>query len=177
MTLLLLFNQGAPPFGPLPDDHPFYQMVGRVAAEWAHLEHVLDEAIWDLAGLTPASGSCITAELRGTYARYKAILTLGTVAGISQKTLDKAEVQMGKSNGLGEKRNRLVHDPWFVESSSKAAGQFASMIWKKRQYGFLPIDNAEFKKTISDIQKARNDANALRATLLTELKASREKRQ
>src|SRR5436190_450935 len=28
--------------GPLPDDHPFYALVGRVASEWAHLEHIVD---------------------------------------------------------------------------------------------------------------------------------------
>ena len=27
---------------PLPTDHIFYNMVGRVASEWSHLEHVLD---------------------------------------------------------------------------------------------------------------------------------------
>jgi hypothetical protein len=39
--------------GPLPEDHPFYALVGRVASEWAHLEHILDTTIWDLLGIVP----------------------------------------------------------------------------------------------------------------------------
>src|SRR5262245_1557816 len=35
-------------FEQLPDEHSFYNMVGRVASEWAHFEHVLDLAIWEL---------------------------------------------------------------------------------------------------------------------------------
>src|SRR5262245_35059281 len=30
----------------LPEEHPFYALVGRVASEWAHLEHILDTTIW-----------------------------------------------------------------------------------------------------------------------------------
>ena len=41
---------------PLPDNHPAYSLIGRVAAEWARLEHILDTIIWELAGLEPAFG-------------------------------------------------------------------------------------------------------------------------
>jgi hypothetical protein len=27
---------------PLPKEHPIYSLVGRVASEWSHYEHVLD---------------------------------------------------------------------------------------------------------------------------------------
>ena len=51
------------------DAHPIYQMVGQVASEWAHLEHLLDELIWRLAGgttvvLRPTSTGRISAARR-----------------------------------------------------------------------------------------------------------------
>ena len=42
------FGMGAFPVCSLPDAHPFYALIGRVAAEWARLEHNLDLIIWDL---------------------------------------------------------------------------------------------------------------------------------
>jgi hypothetical protein len=31
---------------PLPAEHPAYALIGRVAAEWAQLEHALDIILW-----------------------------------------------------------------------------------------------------------------------------------
>jgi hypothetical protein len=43
-------------FSKPPNDHPLYATVGRVAAEWAELEHGLDQIIWRLSGTTSQLG-------------------------------------------------------------------------------------------------------------------------
>jgi hypothetical protein len=48
-----------------PDDHPVYTLIGKVASKWSHLEHTLDLIIWDLAGIEPEKGACITAQMMG----------------------------------------------------------------------------------------------------------------
>src|SRR3954462_14881620 len=54
----------------LPDDHFFYNLVGRVASEWSYFEHTLDLIIWELAtwqtdALTDQIPACITAQIMG----------------------------------------------------------------------------------------------------------------
>ena len=51
--------------GPLPEDHPFYALVGRVASEWAHLEHIIDLTIWKLLDVDDRLGACLTAQYPG----------------------------------------------------------------------------------------------------------------
>jgi hypothetical protein len=59
-----------------PDGHPIYALVGRVASGWSHVEHTLDEIIWELAGIEPIKGAAMTAQIMGAYSRFKAILAL-----------------------------------------------------------------------------------------------------
>src|SRR5262245_2676728 len=33
-----------------PDNHAIYAFVGRIASDWAHVEHLFDEIIWHLLG-------------------------------------------------------------------------------------------------------------------------------
>jgi hypothetical protein len=51
--------------GPLPPDHPLYARIGRVASEWAHIEHILDLIIWKLANIHDKQGACITSQILG----------------------------------------------------------------------------------------------------------------
>src|SRR5690348_14772918 len=59
-----------------PRGHPVYELVGKVAASWSHLEHTLDLIIWRLAGVEPDRGACITSQMVGATSRYKAIISL-----------------------------------------------------------------------------------------------------
>jgi hypothetical protein len=59
-----------------PDDHPIYAKVGKVASDWAHVEHMLDLIISELAATNLQIVVCITAQMTGVYPRCKAILAL-----------------------------------------------------------------------------------------------------
>jgi hypothetical protein len=78
----------SPVLSPLPEAHPLYADIGRVAAQWAHYEHILDLIIWDLAATGPEKGACISGQLVGTTPRYFAMLALGTTRGLRHQTLD-----------------------------------------------------------------------------------------
>jgi hypothetical protein len=45
-TATISFNKVfAPAVKALPEDHKIYSLVGRIASDWAHVEHTLDLAI------------------------------------------------------------------------------------------------------------------------------------
>lgn len=105
------------PRQPSPE-HPIYALVGQVAANWSHIDHLLDILIWQLADVDPPAGACITAQIGGTYGRFKAVIALLTFH--QQRTnknlkplLDKATELSQKANGPAEGRHRAVHDPWY----------------------------------------------------------------
>jgi hypothetical protein len=56
-----------------PDGHEIYNLIGRVAAEWSHLEHILDRSIWKLAKVPGSRGACLTAQMMGVWPRFNAI--------------------------------------------------------------------------------------------------------
>jgi hypothetical protein len=59
-----------------PSDDPIYALIGRVASTWSHLEHILDEIIWDLVGIEASRVACITGQIIGATNRYRAITSL-----------------------------------------------------------------------------------------------------
>jgi hypothetical protein len=102
---------------PLPE-HPIYSFVGQVASEWAHLEHILDLIIWDLAAIARQDGACITAQLMGVSPRYRTLIAQLTLRSKTQpqfsRFITKVNSLMGSSYDPQERRNRIIHDPWYV---------------------------------------------------------------
>ena len=125
-------------FSSLPPDHPFFSTIGRVAAEAAQLEHTLDLIIWELSGVNPALGSCITGQLLGPAARFNAIKALAACRSLPTDMLKRIETLSNKTNDVHHRRNRFVHDAGYTEGGAHA-GQFKSFrqrweIWYSRGY-------------------------------------------
>jgi hypothetical protein len=158
--------------GPLPEDHPLYTDIGRVAAQWAHLEHLLDLIIWDLASIRHEKGACITGQLIGASPRYYAIIALAMTHGIKQQTIDIIQELMRKTINLSEERNRIVHDAWYLESPSGKTFQFRSMPRKDPAYGFKEIESAKIAYILERIQRRIDSVSNLRSTILDELQPS-----
>ena len=55
---------------------PIYSLVGQVASSWAHIDHLLDILIWQLADVDAQAGACITAQISGAYGRFRAVIAL-----------------------------------------------------------------------------------------------------
>lgn len=173
-----------------PDDHAIYSFVGRVASEWARLEHFLDAIIWDLAELEHAAGACITAQMIGATPRYRTIIAQLTLRTKADERWNK---YIGKINGLmnstydpQDRRNRIVHDPWYVTFErgpgllsrmlSEKPAQFKSMPQKTLQFGIVEIDVTEIEKTSTDIKKLSERAEQLLTEISAQLRASPKRR-
>jgi hypothetical protein len=100
---------------PMPDNHPMLSVIGQIANQWAHIEHTLDTIVWRLAEVEPKKGSCITAQLTGSYPRFKAIISLATIRGLDKQLISDITQMMNRMQGKTDKRNRIVHDAWYAE--------------------------------------------------------------
>jgi hypothetical protein len=108
-------------FSPPPADHPIYNLVGRVASEMAHLEHILDLTIADLAQTDSEIIACVTASMLSPYARFQAIQSLALKRGASEAVIENIEQEASKTNNIAKRRNRVVHDAWFVDQDNITA--------------------------------------------------------
>ena len=90
---------------PLPEDHPMLSIIGQVANQWAHIEHVLDLIIWDLSGMGPREGAwCITAKLVGPRTRFKTIISLAHQFGLSGEIIKRTTDLMNSTEEGGRKK-------------------------------------------------------------------------
>jgi hypothetical protein len=161
-----------------PAEHPIYSLVGQVAANWAHIDHLLDILIWQLADVDAQAGACITAQIGGTYGRFKAVIALLTFhqqrTNKSLKALiDKATELSQKANAPGEGRHRTVHDPWYeYPYSADQTAQFRAMPHKDPKYGIQAVDLNDVKSNLDDIKKFADRVKTFRDDVLATLVTS-----
>jgi hypothetical protein len=159
--------------------HPIYNLVGRVASEWAHLEHLLDLIISELADLPSPRMACVTAQLMGVWPRYNCILALLKHRSSSNTKLEKFIGDLnsisGGSRTISERRNRIIHDPWYVlDAKALATAQQKSMPKDDRkykwQYGVKEVGDNEIDETLKEIAKLSARVGEFRNALSVELK-------
>lgn len=163
---------------------PFYALVGRVASEWAHLEHILDLTIYDLANsrvkgsVLPANVlACIKSQIMGVGPRCKAIILLATPCGLGKEDVVRPfNALMNAAYKPADQRARFVHDPWYMDTESKAPAQFRAMPYSDPLYGYKEITQTEAEQTIDKIRDLQHRASKLRSTVLDALQASAKKR-
>ncbi len=172
-----------------PPDHTIYALVGQVASEWAHLEHFLDLIIWELAGVPDREGACITAQLMGASPRYRTIIAQLTLRSKQHPKFERFITKVNSLNGQTydpqERRNRIIHDPWYVTFDdgpglltavlSEKPGQFKSMPAKDLRFGIEDVDLNDIGKTLTDIKLLAEKVGKLRSEILDEIAASKQK--
>ena len=135
---------------PLPAKHSRYALIGRVAAEWAQLEHLLDLIIWNLlTRLDRETASCLTAHIGGYGPKLRTIVALSKMLNLPAD-IEKKGVNplVGKLAPVAEERARIVHDAWFGFPRSRHTRQFRSRSSKSAKFGLVPVKRAEMLQTI-----------------------------
>ena len=152
----------------LPGDHHYYALIGRVASEWTHFEHILDEIIWDVSQIPEDVALCITGQMMGATPRFKAIEALTRYAGLPKSLLKKTHALKAQNYAVVEQRNRIVHDPWFLVSDSNPDNDSITQL-KASPPGHVPVSKAEIEKTIRQIRNLVVQAGNLQIDFKREL--------
>lgn len=148
----------------LPPDHPMQALVGRVANDWSHVEHILDVIIWRLAKLDDHTGACLTGQMLGSFARLIAIYALAVRRNLSQEILDDITELTKKCKDPQVRRNRILHDAWYLEGGANVE-QFKAMAKDEYLFGFHPIDDGYLTKTLEKIDRRHKQASDLLAKI------------
>jgi hypothetical protein len=157
----------------LPGDHPYYALIGRVASEWTHFEHILDEIIWDIAEIPENIALCITGQIMGATPRFKMIEALGKHLKLPEELLREAKKLKGAQYEIAEQRNRIVHDPWFEVREKNGAGLTTQL--KSSPPGYEAMSREDIQATLDHIRRYVVHAANLQVKFRKTLHALREK--
>jgi hypothetical protein len=130
-----------------------HALVGQVAAKWFQVEHFLDRAIWRLAKLDDKTGACLTGQIIGSFGRLTAIYALCVHCGLDQKIIDHLGKLSKKMKGSQDRRNRILHDAWYVTDGTDETMQFKSMARDEFLFGFHPVDEDFIKETLEKMER------------------------
>lgn len=157
----------------LDGQHPYLRLIGRVASEWVHFEHTLDQIIWSLAEIPDDIAICITGQMLGATPRFKAIEALGKHRGISEDLLKKTRQLKNENYAVVEGRNRVVHDPWFVVMEPTQDGQHSKSTTqlKSSPPGQVPVTEQEILGVIENIRELLTKAIYLQIEFMKEIYA------
>lgn len=95
-----------------------YGNIGRVAADWAALEATVDWATWEVANLSNEVGVSLTSQINGPGRKLDGLIAVATAVGVAPKHLAQLNKIAKETISAGERRNRVVHDPWIVVGDS-----------------------------------------------------------
>ncbi len=132
------------------------------------LEFHINHCIWELAGVPPATGACLTAQMVSLHSRLSALLALLKLRRASNATVAAVNSFADDSRGPNEMRNRIVHDVW-MKGSDLSVVRLEITAPKKLKFGLRPVTSDELDKNYSTIRKFVLRSASLRNGILDEL--------
>ncbi|MGC9953208.1 MAG: hypothetical protein ABSD21_02890 [Rhizomicrobium sp.] len=128
--------------------------VGMVASNWAYFEAVIDDWVLRLAHIEPSIGACITAQIAGSGRKLDAFISLSGFLRASAPSANDWEKFASKVAGVAERRNRVVHDPWFLIDPENPI-RLEATARKKLRLEMILVPTTEVNKLAKDIEKLR----------------------
>lgn len=92
-----------------------------------------------------------------------------------EKYVPRVEKLMTLTYAPQDQRNRIIHDPWLVDTTTDTPAQFRSWPHKSPQYGIRDVDVDNIKKTVSAVKALTEKAESLFTEINADVAASLEK--
>jgi hypothetical protein len=137
-------------------DPEFYELVGRVACDWAALEMTLNDCIWALSGTPYGAGACVTSQIYTIEGRMKALIALLNLKGATELVTKTNVYHEQTLRQASIKRNRVVHDIWFSDDRGEAH-QLSITADKKLRIQTIERTKVDLRKDHKIVERALFD--------------------
>jgi hypothetical protein len=124
--------------------------VGLIASNWAGFELGLDKASLSLARIPETTGFCFTAQVIGPARKLDAYTALARLRG-AKKFIGELDIFSQDTTKLAERRNRIVHDPWYVFVAQSSPCRLETTARRKLRHQFVQVTKDEILSIINDI--------------------------
>jgi hypothetical protein len=151
----------------IPEDH--YAAIGKVAANWAALEALVNSSLWQLSKADDEAAACLTAQMIGITRSLDALLALVRLRGGTETMISKINRFQNDTFEYMKKRNRIIHDPWSVNPSTLKISRLEISAQKRLILGFQPMDKNEILEFVEKIARHTDRFEEIMTPILSEL--------
>jgi hypothetical protein len=158
----------------LQAEHNHYSCIGRVAAAWSYLEAVVDTSSIGLAGLATEPGICFTSQISGIGRKLDAYIALARLRNLPQELVQKLDALAKAAQGLGERRNRIVHDVWFFDHPNDPR-RLEATARRLVRLEYIPTSSTKLTRFAYEISKFTDEFDSLNSRVVAAPIPSAEK--
>lgn len=148
---------------------PFMIALGRLATAWSEYELHLNIYIWELANVEKIAGSCMTSQMIGPGPRLRCLLSLLELRKAPAEIINAFNSHATKAEKIGRQRNRLIHDPWMLESKTGQINRIEITADKHVRHAFVGGEVKEIDELFFKLSKLIDEAESLWSRVETEL--------
>lgn len=145
-------------------------LIADAANRWAYLEYYIQQAIWELAEVSPAIGACLTSQMYTFNSKMSALLALLKLRKAPQPLIDRVNKFASQVRDAHDARNRAAHDIWLNDNvNPEQMGKLRITADKILRYNIEEIKGDELLSDVKTIELRRAEAGfilqAVRDTL------------
>jgi hypothetical protein len=152
-------------------NEPHYKSIGKVAANWAALEALVNSALWRVARVEDMAGACFTAQIPNMARRVDALAALVKLRGGSTGLIKKVNKFGTDTHGLNELRNRVVHDPWHVDRDTGEIKRLEVSAKGSLKLGYVAMPVAEIDHVVDLIHAHINRFDGMMKEIWAEIES------
>lgn len=142
----------------ISDEH--FSAIGKVAAAWALMEGAIDEHSLRIGGIYSDIGACLTSQIAGPSRKLDALISLLKLRGFTDQIRKLNEIAKDIT-GLGERRNRVIHDMWIADEKTGGPHRFEISARRALKIEMIPVSTEDVLKVASDILAKLEELDAV----------------
>jgi hypothetical protein len=140
----------------------FADCITEIVSFWAFVDYSIDMSIWHLAGVFPAIGACMTAQIYSFDGRMKALAALLNFRRAPSALIKRANRFAESSRKALNVRNRVAHDCWFQKTDTKEILQLKVGAKGVLTYAIKHVSIEALRADREVVRKAMREAGAIR---------------
>jgi hypothetical protein len=125
--------------------------VGAVASTWAGFELSLDMSAIMLARIPQQIGLCFTAQIAGPARKLDAYIAIARLRGADNDLVRDLNELAKDTASLAERRNRVVHDPWFFFTEGASPGRLEITAKRVLRHRYVEVGEDVILRLVADI--------------------------
>jgi hypothetical protein len=154
----------------LPTNHPIHSLVGQVVVKWSEIDHALDRTISHLLNLDPRTGSSLRGQIQQTTGKIAAVVALCQQLKVDQALIaDLNNQKIIEVQPCIDRRNRIIHDPWFVEEPNETIKQLRGMAQSVNKFGYHAVDEKYLDDTLKMMKQCIDNMSACLQKIISAL--------
>jgi len=149
-----------------PDFAESMTSLGYVAGLWAALEYEINGSIWELANVAEDVGACLTFYVPSIGSRMRVYAALAHLRAVSPQVYGKINSFSSDAENTSRKRNRFVHDPYFITGEETVLRRLHVTADRKLDFSLKPAPVDAINALYEEIDKLMSRFRALHAEVI-----------